>query len=130
MIYNVNKEELRNNLSKYNNSNVRLVLIDCKVRNVDELMRKLYEELEFPDYFGYNWNALNDCLQDFSWLKEDYVFFIIINKNYLLLDEKNQKELFFKCLELASNFWDDTNDEFGYKDLHPNMVFNVYYVDI
>lgn len=95
MIYNVNKEELRNNLSKYNNSKVRLVLIDCKVRNVDELMRKLYEELEFPDYFGYNWNALNDCLQDFSWLKEDYVFFIIINKNYILLDEKNQKELFF-----------------------------------
>ncbi len=27
----------------------------------------LARDLGFPDYFGRNWNALNDCLRDFSW---------------------------------------------------------------
>ncbi|MCR5568666.1 MAG: barstar family protein [Paludibacteraceae bacterium] len=130
MIYNTNKKELASKLVEYNSNNTKLITIDYSIKDADLLFKKLFDELSFPDYFGFNWNALDDCLQDFSWLKEDFVVFVIQNKNNVLINETyEQKELFFKCLKLASDFWDDPNDEFGYKELHPNLIFNVYYVD-
>ena len=34
------------------------------------LLRSLARELKFPNYFGCNFDALNDCLRDFSWLPD------------------------------------------------------------
>jgi RNAse (barnase) inhibitor barstar len=31
------------------------------------LLEKLAHALDFPDYFGMNWDALNDCLTDMGW---------------------------------------------------------------
>jgi RNAse (barnase) inhibitor barstar len=36
--------------------------------NKEELLQALYEQLQFPGYFGFNWDALSDCLRDFHWL--------------------------------------------------------------
>lgn len=39
-----------------------------RIATKDELLSCLAEKLSFPDYFGYNWDALYDCLSDLSWL--------------------------------------------------------------
>ena len=36
----------------------------------EELLEALYRALELPGYFGFNWNALSDCLRDFHWLPQ------------------------------------------------------------
>jgi hypothetical protein len=36
--------------------------------STDVLLDALSFSLRFPDYFGQNWNALDECLQDLSWL--------------------------------------------------------------
>jgi RNAse (barnase) inhibitor barstar len=41
-----------------------------RVKGKSELLSELNKVLNFPDYFGYNWEALSDCLRDFSWIKE------------------------------------------------------------
>ena len=33
-------------------------------------MKALYQLLWLPGYFGFNWNALQDCLTDLSWIRE------------------------------------------------------------
>lgn len=33
------------------------------------LLQRLAEVLEFPPWFGGNWDALEDCLKDLSWLR-------------------------------------------------------------
>lgn len=38
------------------------------VGNPQSLFEELAESLRFPDYFGFNWNALEDCIRDLSWL--------------------------------------------------------------
>jgi hypothetical protein len=41
--------------------------VDCAaVRNKQALMTALAAGLDFPDYFGANWDALADCLTDFG----------------------------------------------------------------
>jgi hypothetical protein len=40
------------------------------------LLHVLAEELRLPDYFGWNWDALHECLCDLSWIeKQDVVLF-------------------------------------------------------
>ena len=34
----------------------------------DELLARIGAALEFPDWFGANWDALFDCLNDLQWL--------------------------------------------------------------
>jgi hypothetical protein len=51
-------------------SELRLTAIDLAgIREKGALLPKLARALEFPDWFGQNWDALEDCLGDLSWLE-------------------------------------------------------------
>jgi Barstar (barnase inhibitor) len=45
-----------------------LVRIDPQIVRSEELLNALYFSLWLPGYFGFNWNALYDCLCDLSWI--------------------------------------------------------------
>ena len=40
------------------------------MQTLSELYHEIASALQFPDYFGGNWNAVDDCLQDLGWIKE------------------------------------------------------------
>ena len=40
------------------------------VRDPHVLLEELAAQLRFPDYFGANWNALEECVRDLSWLPD------------------------------------------------------------
>src|SRR5438552_17320122 len=44
------------------------VLRGHKCRTSDQLFDEFGAALQFPEYFGENWDALNDCLTDLAWL--------------------------------------------------------------
>jgi hypothetical protein len=50
--------------------NIRLVQMDgTQIEGEAELMAAIAAGFEFPDYFGANWDALDECLRDMgSWL--------------------------------------------------------------
>ena len=39
----------------------------ASVHSRDELLDAIAAELGFPEYFGHNWDALDECLRDLSW---------------------------------------------------------------
>jgi len=41
------------------------------VTGKEELLRRFAKALEFPQWFGGNWDALEDCLSDLSWQRAD-----------------------------------------------------------
>ena len=83
------------------------------VNSEDELFEKLSEILKFPDYFGYNWNAVYDCLRDFNWITMEGIVLVHIElpkltqeklKNYIEMlvnvvqDWKEGEEHYFKVI--------------------------------
>lgn len=47
--------------------------IPAGLTTTQSLLQVLYDALKLPGYFGFNWNALSDCLRDFHWLKHHRV---------------------------------------------------------
>lgn len=55
----------------------RLDLADC--RGKAELLAGLARVLEFPAWFGHNWDALADCLDDLGWLRGSGYLLVLEN---------------------------------------------------
>jgi len=44
------------------------VSVPARIASKEELLTTLANHLRFPDYFGGNWDAFEECLRDLSWL--------------------------------------------------------------
>jgi len=55
----------------------RVSLAGCS--DTSEVLARFQEVLKFPDWFGGNWDALNDCLTDLSW-REAAGYLLVIEK--------------------------------------------------
>lgn len=58
-------------------SGVRIVRIPRGLRSKEKLLGVYAERLEFPDYFGWNWDAFEELLRDLSWLPQDQAVAVV-----------------------------------------------------
>ncbi len=56
--------------------NAFVVRVDEDIRSTKQLFELLSRLLVLPSYFGFNWNALFDCLRDFHWVNEKDVVIV------------------------------------------------------
>ena len=80
-----------------------------KVEGENGLFRKLGDILTFPNYFGENWNALFDCLRDFSWINKKGI--TLVHEEIPVLSEE-QLRMYFDVLFSAVNDWKETDEHY------------------
>ena len=80
-----------------------------KVEGENGLFRKLGDILTFPNYFGENWNALFDCLRDFSWISKKGI--TLVHEEIPVLSEE-QLRMYFDVLFSAVNDWKETDEHY------------------
>ena len=90
-------------------SNVEFVVYISQVEGKHELLDKLSTALCFPDYFGYNWDALLDCLRDFSWVKKKGV--ILVHTKIPVLSDM-ELQTYIKILVDATRDWKEEEDHY------------------
>lgn len=77
-------------------------------KSMDDLFVEMAYVLSFPDYFwwGNRWDSLNDCMQDFGWIDEEFISirfsdFFVMGSN-LPSDEKKTWKFSLIRLSLLS----------------------------
>ena len=76
------------------------------MRNIQGLFDKCAAALQFPYYFGENWDAFEECIADLDWLPARGLVLLIRDAADLLLDENaSQFETFVDILIKANRKW-------------------------
>ena len=73
--------------------------IKCK----GELLYALSVALHFPDYFGTNWDALDECITDLSWLPPGDV--MLIHQDLPLASDRSSLSIYLSILRDAVENW-------------------------
>ncbi|WP_191991736.1 barstar family protein [Bacillus aerolatus] len=55
-----------------------------KCRTTSVLFKEFQRGLQFPSYFGHNWDAFDECINDLDWLVKETYLVIIIDSQELL----------------------------------------------
>ncbi|ENQ3077262.1 barstar family protein [Bacillus cereus] len=82
----------------------KYILIDGKkCMDVESLFNEFSTKMEFPDYFGRNWSAFDECINDLSWLSaQGYVMFISDVDQVLVKEDKDFRilmDILYDCCE-------------------------------
>ena len=78
-----------------------VVWIPCTVRSKEKLFGLLSKALRFPNYFGGNWDALEECLRDLSWLPDNASITIVHER--LPFGEGENRQIYLEILQSASH---------------------------
>jgi hypothetical protein len=74
-----------------------------KMRTAAALFDEFAAALQFPSYFGENWDALDECLADLSWLPADrYLIAITSAPEVLDVASPADRQLFWDLLKRAA----------------------------
>jgi len=73
--------------------------------NRESLLQALAQGLEFPDYFGNNWDAAFDCLTDRDWTPGSRVVLILDLRHNAAVDYATLQQ-FSSLVEDSARFWE------------------------
>src|SRR5688572_27797237 len=76
--------------------------VDADIQTEQQLLECLYEQLAFPRHFGFNWNALFDCLRDFHWIDRKKI--MIVHEGLPKLPAEDLK-IYLEILRDAISDW-------------------------
>ncbi|MET8091928.1 barstar family protein [Micromonospora sp. NPDC005220] len=76
-----------------------------RMTDADHTFYEFSDALLFPGYFGWNWNALSDCLRDLHWLPADGYLVVIENVQRLLSNSAEDRHILFQILWQAVERW-------------------------
>ncbi|MEV4560216.1 barstar family protein [Kitasatospora sp. NPDC049285] len=77
------------------------------------VFEQMSARLRLPAYFGWNWNALSDCLRDMGWAPADH-YLIVIERSALMLQESAEgRETLLEILNHAGRHWGHNPDRPG-----------------
>ena len=73
-----------------------------KCGTVSGLLDEFARAMEFPDYFGHNWDAMEECLADLEWLPaKGYI--VVIADAHAVLPKDEDEEDYETLLEILSD---------------------------
>ncbi|MEU7934301.1 barstar family protein [Micromonospora echinofusca] len=76
-----------------------------RMTDADHALYEFSDALLLPGYFGWNWDALSDCLRDLNWLPADGYLIVVENAPQLLSSSAEDRHTLFRILYQAVRHW-------------------------
>ncbi|RAO08142.1 hypothetical protein ONO23_05091 [Micromonospora noduli] len=76
-----------------------------RMTDADHAFYEFSDALFFPGYFGWNWDALSDCLRDLHWLPADGYLIVVENAPRMLSSSAEDRRTLFRILSQAVHHW-------------------------
>jgi RNAse (barnase) inhibitor barstar len=87
---------------------LKLVHIDLSgVHEKQHLLDAVAEAFRFPEWFGGNWDALEDCLTDLSWNKADGAVALFEHAGDLATLAPHELATAVEIFESVAEYWDE-----------------------
>lgn len=105
---------------------VRGVVIHfSNVEGKQELLECYSELLQFPNYFGFNWDALYDMLCDLHWVKEEYI--ILVHDKLPVLTNEDWEDYMDVLYSVIESWEKPVNENVGAH--HVIVIFPLQFED-
>lgn len=75
------------------------------VNNKQQVLQAIAAALEFPEYFGMNWDALYDCLTDMSWRRARGCVVLLAGFSSQEGDATTDLDVLIQVLNGVVEFW-------------------------
>jgi RNAse (barnase) inhibitor barstar len=97
-----------------------------EMRSQSTLFDEFQVALEFPDYFGHNWDALSECITDMGWAQVGAGIVLVIDDCDVVLSQGSATDLdrLVRLLSRASSEWGQEIAEGEWWD-RPPVAFHV-----
>ena len=70
-----------------------------------DIFREASASFQFPDYFGENWPALDECITDLEWIKFTRIFLLIDDFDKMFAGDTAAQRLLIKHLNMWIDDW-------------------------
>jgi RNAse (barnase) inhibitor barstar len=105
-VYSVTNEDIGPLSAAMRDAGLRVTTIDLHGCNDKRtLIARVAAQLDFPQTFGGNWDALLDCLRDLSWQKANGYALFFSDADGLQEDAEKDFDTFLDILADASEAW-------------------------
>ena len=81
-----------------------------KINRKEQLMNAAATAMSFPDHFGNNWDALEECLTDLEWVDADGYMIYYDHIDGLLTTHPDQFETLVEVLRDAVQSWKEDGE--------------------
>ena len=89
------------------------------------LFTEFARALGFPDYFGHNWDAMEECLADLEWLPAKGYVLLLTDAQAVLADDEDEYETLLEILSDAGEAWSKGQAGGGSKAIAFHALFAV-----
>lgn len=83
------------------------VVRGAKCKTSEGLFAEFARALSFPDYFGHNWDGLEECLADLEWLPARGYLVIVTDAEQVLTKSDEDYPTFIDILNDAGESWSE-----------------------
>jgi Barstar (barnase inhibitor) len=94
---------LTSNVASVTAKDTRVVEVPGELSDKNTLLSWYAKALELPDYFGANWDALDECIRDLSWINERRV--VLYHRAVPLEASPKDQEIYLAVLANAVRDW-------------------------
>lgn len=81
--------------------------IAASIGDTKTLFDVLFHKMQLPGYFGFNWDALSDCLRDLSWIEQRRVIIVHHDVPHLTTEDLST---YLSVLEQGMESWKPSED--------------------